>query len=385
MNRTKGRALVAALFFALALAAYLIHVRKDMTDFGVGYQAGARVLAGETLYRSSDGHLQFKYAPASALFYAPFGLLPWEAAKAVWYGVVIALLAGSAGLTVKLLPDAGRRRVLAVGLALLVLAKYLGREIELGQVNLLILVLLLAMVRAWTRGRDLAAGVLWSLSLFFKPYAAVFLPYLILRKKAKSLAAGLSVLVLGLAAPALVYGWRGNLVVLGEWASSLRLSTAGLLSVGDNASLFSFFYKIVGPGRQALAWSLFALSVLLLGLLFLWVFGRRLKNRERPPEVLEAAFLLTLIPLLSPLGWVYNYLYGFLAVAVILAQVDLFPPAVRWALGANFVLIGATLREVLGKAVFAFYTTRALAAVQFLVVLAALAYLRRVTSSPEAR
>jgi len=385
MNRPRRAALAAAIFFVLAFAAYLLHVRKDMTDFGVGYGAGGRILAGETLYRVSDGHLQYKYAPVSALFYGLFGLLPREAAKAAWFGAVLALLVGCASLTVKLLPDDGRRRVLAAGLALLVLAKYLGREIELGQVNLLILFLLLAMVRAWTKGRDSAAGALWALSLFFKPYAAVFLPYLILKKKAKSLAAGLAVLVLGLAAPALIYGWKGNLAVLGEWASSLRQSTAGLLSVGDNASLLSFIFKTLGPGRQATSWLLFALAVLVLGLLFLWVFGRGRRCRERPPEVLEAAFLLTLIPLLSPLGWIYNYLYGFLAVAVVLANFRAYPPAVRWVLGGNFVLVGASLREVLGKAVFGFYTTRALAAVQFLLVLAALAYLRRFTSSPEAR
>src|SRR4030042_614194 len=84
----KKKAVCSMLILAAAVVlagAYTLHIRKDMTDFGVCYQGGQRIVQGETLYREADGHLQFKYSPAAALFFAPLGLLPYDAAKAVWY------------------------------------------------------------------------------------------------------------------------------------------------------------------------------------------------------------------------------------------------------------------------------------------------------------
>ena len=45
-------------------------------------------------------------------------------------------------------------------------------------------------------------------------------------------------------------------------------------------------------------------------------------------------------------------------------------------MAADLILIGATLREVLGATIFHFYTHRSLVVINFLVVLAALAHIR---------
>jgi hypothetical protein len=54
------------LFLALALLFGLLFafiIRKEMRDFEVNYRAGERLRAGESLYRTSDGHYMFKYFP----------------------------------------------------------------------------------------------------------------------------------------------------------------------------------------------------------------------------------------------------------------------------------------------------------------------------------
>ena len=51
-------------------------------------------------------------------------------------------------------------------------------------------------------------------------------------------------------------------------------------------------------------------------------------------------------------------------------------PAWRVVAGIDFLIIGGTLREVLGKTAFRFYSHHSFVAVSFLIVLAILAHLR---------
>ena len=367
-------ALTAAVV-VLSIAAYAFQMRKDMTDFGVCYKAGERIRAGETLYHSSDGHLQFKYAPLSAILYAPFSLFPRPAASAAWFSVDLLLLIACFAMAYLALAPPRRPAVPVLGLAALVLGKFIGREFELGQVNLLILGLILAAFLAFQKRRDGWAGLFWALSLFFKPYALVFLPYFLLKKRFRLLAAGSAAAAVGLALPSFFYGWNANIRVLGEWVGTLSQSTPVLLEVGDNASLYAFLAKHLGRGTFTTG--LFLVLAALLAFSVLWLILRSRRGKETRAEALDFAYLLVLIPLLSPLGWYYNYLYGLLAVVLILNSFNRLSPVWRFVAGADLLLIGGTLREVLGKTVFRFYTHHSLVALNFLVVLIVLAYLRK--------
>ena len=61
---------------------YVARVQYRMEDFSVYRRAAVRAAQAEPLYRSDDGHYQFKYLPAFALVMTPFGLLPEPAARA---------------------------------------------------------------------------------------------------------------------------------------------------------------------------------------------------------------------------------------------------------------------------------------------------------------
>lgn len=367
----------AILLVVVALVlVFVLGVRKDMTDFGVCYRAGSRALGGESLYRPSDGHLQFKYSPAAALFYIPISVLPWEAAKGVWYALEILFLYGILAASLRLLPAPGTRPVLLVLWSFLVLAKYLGREIQLGQVNLLIILLLTLMALAVQEKKDVLAGLLAAGSLFFKPYAVVFLPYFLFKRRFRTLAGWAGSLLLGGLAPALVFGWHGNWEVLEEWRWTLGLSTPSLLAVGDNASLHGLIRKH-WPGLSTSGVQLIlGIFLAVLAALFLSMMLRGKRYALPKAETAEVAFLMVLIPLFSPLGWYYNYLYGFLAVFI---GVDMFrrlPKAGRIVLLADLAFIGANLREVLGKTLFDLARAHSVITVNFLVLLGFLFYAR---------
>jgi len=370
--------LALVLAAALVLAgAYILHIRQDMTDFGVCYQGGKRISQGETLYREADGHLQFKYSPAAALFFAPLAALPSEAAKVVWYVLELAFLAVIFLVCWRMLPASGKKPIWVFVWTFLIELKFLARELELGQVNLFILFILTLMLYSLISRKEIRTGFLWGISLLFKPYALVFLPYFLIKKKFRALVAGIAALAAGLVLPAIFYGFKGYSVVLSEWPATLSKSTSGLLASFDNASLYGFLLKAFPGLSGQLGGAIFLTVFLLLAAVVLWLVrvGRSapmIKN----PEVLEGAFLLILIPLFSPLGWNYNYLYSLPAVLLILSAWRQFPRSAQFVLGVNFVMTSASLIELWGGALFHFYTHYALVVLNFLVVLASLAYLR---------
>ena len=339
-----------------------------MSDFSVCYQGGKRILGGETLYRISDGHLQYKYSPPSAVFFSWLALLRYEAAKFIWYLSELIFLYFSLILSYKILPSKLKKKGTIIGFSLLILAKFYAREIELGQVNIHIILVLTLMLLAVLSHKDILAGLWWGLTLFFKPYALVFLPYFLLKRRFKLVAAGIVVAILGLFSPVVFYGFKGNIIVLKEWLTSLSRSTSPLLATFDNASLHSFFLNILPFQKTELALILTICASLLIGLSFLGMMFLGKKGLKKP-EVLEFAFLFILIPLLSPLGWYYNYLYSILALILLLNYMEKFPAFLKYGLIINFIIIGVALKEILGKNAFDFYTQNSLLVINYLIVL----------------
>lgn len=359
------------LFFAV----YQYFVKKDMSDFGVCYRGGQRIVRGETLYQVPDGHLQYKYPPASAVFFSFFTLFPYELAKLIWYLLELIFLFFILTLCYDLLPRKEKPKAFIIIFSFMVLAKFIGREIELGQVNLFILFLLMMMAKAALERKNIEGGFFLGFSLFFKPYALVFLPYFLLKKRFKLIASTLSILAFGFLLPVIFYGLKKNIIVLKEWQKTLSQSTPSLLGHYDNASLYAFFLKnLSGPKGLAVAFIICVAALICFSFLLMMALAKR-RNLEKP-EVLELSFLFILIPLFSPLAWYYNYLYSALAVAFLLNSIGKFPLSHRIILIANFFAVGASLREILEKQAFRFYTQHALVVVSYLIVLAYLFYSR---------
>ena len=373
----RGRTLALLVGLAvLATAAYVVRVGRDMVDFDVGYVAGHRLLAGQNLYPGTDGHFSYKYPPGAALLQMPFGLLPPPLAKPVFYAVTVLCLVAALWLAYRLLPPGPARRPALVAWTFLVLAQYLLREIDLGQINLIILCLLLLAVHGMLARDDAAratgVGSAWASATTLKPYALVFLPYCVLTGRWRTLAAGLGALALLAAAPALFYGPAGAASAHVAWARTLSESTPSLMTHVDNASLGAFFARLVGWGSTAMALTFAAAAGL--ALLVLLVV---LRGRGRPRAVvLDGLLLIALIPLLAPLGWNYMMLMSLGGVMLLLQQLHRFTGVWRWLLVADLVTIGIAISNVIGHEVHAAFVRASGPTIQFAVLVGYLAALR---------
>jgi len=368
------RASVAVALAIVIAAGYLVRVRAGMVDFSVNYRAGQRLEAGETLYQTADGHYMFKYLPASALVYLPFGHLPIEAAKAAWFVLSVLMLMVALTLVGQLVPLPHRPYLLLV--TALIPAKYLLHELRLGQINILLTVIMLLAIRALATHRDirdeLTAGALVGIATALKPYAAIFLPYLVVTRKWMACAAACGALSVSLLAPAVFYGWPKNMQVLHEWAVTLRQSTPALLTNNDNVSVTAFFAKWAARPAVIFGGSLAVVVVLMLLMLAVTLRGRG----QSRAAVLDGAMLLTLIPLVSPLGWDYTFLMSLLAIALVVNARSAFSPGAQVALALNFAIIALAIFDVMGRQAYAAYMRWSVTTLNFLVVVAALAWLR---------
>jgi len=376
----KKKSLILLVMIPVLAGAFQLRVKDDMVDFSVNYQAAQRLRLGETLYRASDGHYQFKYMPFSAFLYLPFTLVPLDTAKAAWYAVVIISIILVFSLTVRLLRPGRRKAVFVSVTAAIVLGRYFLRELDLGQINALITTLLMLMILSYDSWLDrtprpreeCGTGLFWGLATALKPYALIYLPYFLLKKKWLAAMGGLFVLGLAVLSPALYYGLKGNFIVLGEWRSTLSASTPRLFSAQDNVSLMGFLTK--WTGRQGLSLLLYALVLAGLGGLVLALihFGRKVSR----PHILETFLLLALIPLVSPLGWDYTMLSAAPAVMLIVSHLDKYPRSAKVFLYVTFVVIAFSLFDLMGRALFNRFMSWSMITACFMILTGYVAYLR---------
>lgn len=343
-----------------------------MPDFEVYWRAAARAAAAEPLYRSEDEHYQFKYLPAFALLAMPLALLPLASAKAVWFALCVILIPVVLVLSLALLPQRQRPALFITTIGLIVMAKFYGHELVLGQVNLLLLAIVLAAVHLAKRGLQRAAGLLIALAVIIKPYAIIFLPWFAAIGAYSAFASAVAGGVAALLLPAMLYGAGGTIQLHAAWWRTVSESTAPNLLNPDNISLAAMYAKWLGIGSLAAALAI----ITTVALLTIAAAVLSLRRHTSSPAGLEAGLLLTLMPLLSPQGWDYVFLLGTPAVMYLINYDRDLPPVLRGCTWLALAVVAFTLYDVMGRRAYGRFMAWSAISVCFLVVIGSLTILR---------
>ena len=211
---------------------------RDMYDLGPGTLSPVRGLTGEVLH-----YIQFLNLnpPHFHLILLPLAPLPPRWALAVWGIVSLVCLAFSLRLIAResgIVLTPWRRRLAA--LALLSFAG-LGAVALTGQVSfILLLPVTLAWIRA-RRGKWAEAGVYLGLAMSVKLFLAIFLPYLVLRRRfaafGTAVGAGTGAFLVGLG----VFGWDAHR----SWIAGF--SAVDWEWIAMNASVLGFLKRVLAP------------------------------------------------------------------------------------------------------------------------------------------
>jgi arabinofuranan 3-O-arabinosyltransferase len=368
--RTVVLASIAALLLAVALSA---RISRSMPDFEVYWTAAARAWHAEPLYRGDlDGHYQFKYLPAFAVLTAPVSRVPLRAAKPLWFATSVLLLIALVSSSFALLPERRKPDWFLIVFTLVVMLKFYAHELVLGQVNVLFALIVVGAAACFRAGREAAAGGLIALAIVVKPYAVIFLPWLVARRGGKAaIAAGIAVAAL-FALPALVYDVSGNIDLHRGWWTTVTETTAPNLTNADNVSIAAMWAKWLGPGPLASVLTVATAAGLVVAAVFVFLRRRQVSF----PEGLEVGLLLTCIPLLSPQGWDYVFLVSTPAIVFLLNYEDRLPTPVRAATLAALAIVGLSLFDLMGRAAYGRFMALSIVTVCYFVVVAGLCTLR---------
>ena len=367
-----ARLAAGAMLLAALVALFAYKIAAKMPDFEVYWRAGSRAAAAEPLYREEDEHFRLKYLPAFAILAIPAAVLPLPASKAIWFGISVALIPVLLALSLGLLPTLRRPAWMLALITFVLMTKFYGHELVLGQVNLLFAVIVIAGVHLIAGGRFASGGLLFALAVIIKPYAVLFVPWLAARRAPAALAAAATGILVALVLPVPLYGWPGTLALHRDWWRTVAESTTPNLLNADNVSLAAMYAKWIGPGGPSAALAVATGAALLAVAAFAFVRGRGLLR----PEGLEAALLLTLIPLLSPQGWDYVFLIATPAVVFFVNYDRELPSALRVAAWLALAIAAFTLYDVVGKRGYGYFMAWSVVSVCYLLVIGSLATLR---------
>jgi alpha-1,2-mannosyltransferase len=232
---------------ALCVVIYAAHhVTRGMGDFKVYQRAAQRMLAGEAIYRLEDPH-RYLYAPVVTFLFLPLGVMPRLAGKTFWIVANLALLVSIFRSTVRLLFPDGRAPPGFYALVLLLSFRFIDNNLGHGQLNILLLWLILRAYVDASRGRYALAGIALAGAIAAKIVPGVLLMQILLRRQwrfAAWTAIGIAILMV---VPVL---WWGSAYpqVLRDWAAVV-IDQAGHYEMGNkiNQSITAFVYRLCRP------------------------------------------------------------------------------------------------------------------------------------------
>ncbi|SCF33331.1 alpha-1,2-mannosyltransferase [Micromonospora viridifaciens] len=307
---------------AVLPALYQPSLGHDFFDLKIYMRAMDWWATGHPLYDyvQSDrvqGALYFTYPPFAALLLRPFALLPLGVAVAVFTVLtLIGLVVTTRWLVLPVVERHGLPRLFAVTVAvLLVLAVESTREtLTFGQINMLLVVLILTDLLFAVPGERRWAGVGVGLATALKLFPGIFILYLLATRRWRaavvaSAAAALATLLAAAVAPGA--SWR-------FWTHELwATDRVGRTDYTGNQSLFGLLSRLTAPQKPSqLAWLLLVAVVVGYGL---W----RAARAARAGDALTGLTLTGLVGgLVSPITWTHH-LYWFIPAVVVLVDAAL--------------------------------------------------------------
>lgn len=288
-----------ALFPVLYLLLLFVNHRFQLSDFNVYYGAADALINGEQVYGKAFGLSSgfYKYSPEILVPFLPFALLKYDLAAVLFYLIntgIILLLLNEFKQTFFKSYKWGKEVWFFLIVTVLFFGDQLERELFLGNVNALLLLLTLWSVRSIENDQRAKAGFIYAVVLCFKIHFLILLPYFILKKEWKVLLftvvglLGMS-LILFLCVP-------GRFVVLhSQWLKAVQAHNVQLDQSPN--TIYFVIQKVLSSVHMAVisvAAVLIGLSIAgLTYLKFIW------KNVGKGFQSNEALILLALIPVLT--------------------------------------------------------------------------------------
>ncbi len=294
-------------------------------DYGAYYMAGTVLNRGEDLY--DIAHMQsmapelinftnapYVYPPLVAIVNMPLALLSFPLAYRVWLLIQLICLFVSIDLVARNLPALGKWAwpftfILVANMYTAYLA------LDIGQVNMLVLLVLCLVLHLARRQHDAWVGVVIALGVMIKIVPLLLLGYFLLQKRWRVLP-GFIIGMLVLLIPSLLI--PGPQAAMGYFSRIIGAEMGSQISIPANVSLAGLAYFTANSllhspaALPLLRWG--STLLVLAGLAFITL--KKLVPHEAPASLVLVMWIMG-IALISPTTWEHNLVWFIPAFGVI--------------------------------------------------------------------
>ncbi len=392
--------LVCSLGFSVVPLVNAVRQPEFNKDYSAWYGIGLEVRRDAPLYApGANGEIPYMYPPTAAvLVFAPLtwlGPVGFTATLAALTGLA---WAGCVVLDVRAATGRWRGNPHWYYLLVVLLGGFHVYDLFLlGQVNLILLGLVLLAMESLRRGRSWLAGFSLALAIVIKVFPLPILVYWVVRREERAILATILFVVLFAFLPGLVRGPGRNAdewkqwfqLMVGDQSGTTMSARSSTGFTRRNQSLVAVAHRwtrdVDGGGVRVNVANLEPAQAQLVGLVAVGLLGLALLVATRcrfapTPEAdaLETAMVLILAVLCSPLAWTYFFCWLLPAWAVLL-QAWRTQSAIRFPVALGGLLLASAFSEQFDPTLQAYGVTAAGSVVLFLT----LAMLRwRIHSSP---
>lgn len=355
-------------FFIILLSVMLVRYEKRATkrhycDFRVYYHTAQTFLnKGDIYFRDKEEVTPFKYSPFFAFLSCPLGLFPVKHAAMLFFIINFLSTFGLFYLSRKLFIDKPLDSKSAFFLYFLT-ALFAGRFIlqvwDSGQINIIMYALVVLSLFLFSKGKDILGAIFLSTAILFKYTPALFIPYLILRKKNRAALWTIVFTMLWLIVPAGYVGFEKEFQYLTSWLPSISQTSLDMGSYADfkNQSFYSMFIRFLSPTEYSvnvLSLNFFQAKFLgFLGSLLLYVLAVLPKKNASPEQSkYDLALLFICLPLFNPNAWMINFaalVVPYMVLIYYLMQRGKKDFFVFICVGAAFILTSLMSQDIVGN------------------------------------
>lgn len=292
MNKVKKYLLAA--FFLLGIVQPLYSLGKillfgKLFDFGLYYQSG-----------QTGNPIVFNFPPSSLFLFLPFSLLPLFSSQIIWTIFSIICLGLSVHLIFKCLDLKLNLWELLFVIPLLALAFPVKWTFGMGQINHLILLLLVATFYLYKKGNEFLSGIFLGLGIILKLTPLYLLILFLVKRKWKIFSFTLITILFFTLLASLFFGFDLTLEYFFKIIPSL-FSGAGK-EIYYNQSVSSFIARLVADNQWRLYLSL-PISLIILGSSY-W-----LSIQKHELTSLNYSHLITASLLANAFSWQHHFVW----------------------------------------------------------------------------
>lgn len=295
INRNKVFVLFSLSFFILIFTLENINVRFWLNDFKVYYLAAKALLEGTPVYGTSFGldTGYYKYSPFILLLFTPFCLLSFYAASVIQFAL-IAISTISSMLIIQyimtnfLFDSQHPKKNLLLSLAILCVVGQLFRELHMGNVNMIIVLLLSTGLLFTLKDKNVLAGICIGVAIMVKPYFLLLMLPLFLYKKTKTMLSVFVTMAFSVVISVLILGFSEGVSLQQQWVVSMLKHNAYITSNQNIQSLISYYTNSTVSG----SFQYYVMLAVVGAYIAFFLYTRKFAKRSPEPDrIMDTGFI----------------------------------------------------------------------------------------------